>query len=246
MESEEGEELPIIIDGKAYPNIVKNPLDEISITSFALGALLGLSFAIVPYLRFRNFAIYVGSLATFHFLEYYVTAKFNPGKVHANSFLIRNGSSYFLAHTFAMCEVFLESYFWPGWKSTWASSFHRWAVVLGLICIIFGQYVRTNAMITAGQSFSHIVKTRKNKDHILVKNGIYSWSRHPAYCGYFWWAIGTQLLLLNPISLLLYIVVLWRFFNERIEYEERFLIKFFGKEYHNYKKVVSVGIPFIS
>jgi len=42
--------------------------------------------------------------------------------------------------------------------------------------------------------------------------------RHPSYTGFFYWGIGTQLLLMNPISLIGYAVVLFRFFKERIRY----------------------------
>lgn len=32
----------------------------------------------------------------------------------------------------------------------------------------------------------------KRPGHELVTSGIYSWSRHPSYAGFFWWAVGTQ------------------------------------------------------
>lgn len=43
-----------------------------------------------------------------------------------------------------------------------------------------------------------------------------SYSRHPSYAGFFYWALGTQLLLGNPLSALVFAVVLWRFFSRRI------------------------------
>ena len=44
---------------------------------------------------------------------------------------------------------------------------------------------------------------------------LYSWFRHPSYAGFFYWALGTQLVLQNPISFAMYAVVLWRFFYYR-------------------------------
>lgn len=44
-----------------------------------------------------------------------------------------------------------------------------------------------------------------------------SWFRHPSYAGFFYWALGTQLVLQNPISFVLYLVILWRFFYRRIQ-----------------------------
>lgn len=42
------------------------------------------------------------------------------------------------------------------------------------------------------------------------------WFRHPSYAGFFYWALGTQLVLQNPISFLGFLIVLWRFFSQRI------------------------------
>lgn len=69
--------------------------------------------------------------------------------------------------------------------------------------------------------------------------------RHPAYVGFFYWAVATQLLLLNPVSTIGFIIVLWRFFKSRIDGEEVYLTRFFGKEYVDYKARVGSGLPFI-
>ncbi len=44
----------------------------------------------------------------------------------------------------------------------------------------------------------------------------YSYSRHPSYVGFFWWAVATQLLLGNIVSTIAFIVILGRFFSSRI------------------------------
>lgn len=69
--------------------------------------------------------------------------------------------------------------------------------------------------------------------------------RHPSYFGFFAWAVGTQILLGNPICLIVFLKVLWNFFRERISYEELILLKFFSNEYLSYKNEVPSGIPFI-
>ena len=97
-----------------------------------------------------------------------------------------------------------------------------------------------------GTNFNHYVQERRKDGHVLVKNGIYSLVRHPSYFGWFYWSVGTQVLLANPICLFLYAYASWKFFNTRIAYEEFHLIKFFGREYTTYQKQVSTGIPFIS
>jgi protein-S-isoprenylcysteine O-methyltransferase len=45
------------------------------------------------------------------------------------------------------------------------------------------------------------------------------WFRHPSYAGFFYWALGTQLVLQNPFSFLVYYVLLMRFFSSRIRGE---------------------------
>ncbi|SCU85930.1 LAME_0D03642g1_1 [Lachancea meyersii CBS 8951] len=235
----------VIIKGKVYPYIEKNPLDEISLIGFALGGAVGILMGLLPYTNFKNINIYLIAVSIFHFLEFYVTARFNPGKVTKDSYLFNNGKAYLFSHALAFSEALIESVFYPSWKSSLHSNTTFFISVLGLALLILGQYVRTAAMVTAGSSFSHQVKTSQNSDHSLVTDGIYARLRHPSYFGYFWWALGSQLWLLNPLSFAVFTVVLWRFFNGRIRFEERYLLQFFGQEYAKYSRKVGVGTPFI-
>lgn len=68
--------------------------------------------------------------------------------------------------------------------------------------------------------------------------------RHPSYFGFFWWAIGAQVLCFNPISLISYYIVLCKFFESRIDTEEHYLISFFDKAYEEYIKNTGIYIPF--
>lgn len=56
---------------------------------------------------------------------------------------------------------------------------------------------------------------------MLVKTGLYSLVRHPSYTGFFVWAVGTQILLANPVSTVVFVGVLWRFFQQRIQSESQ-------------------------
>jgi len=69
--------------------------------------------------------------------------------------------------------------------------------------------------------------------------------RHPSYFGWFYWALGTQVLLGNPICFVIYAVVTWKFFSVRIAYEEATLYHFFP-EYSDYVARTAIGIPCIS
>ncbi|KAE8212920.1 hypothetical protein CF327_g3503 [Tilletia walkeri] len=186
-----------------------------------------------------QFGIYLGSWAVFHMLEFVITARYNPTRLFADSFLLQNGVGYHIAHGFAVCEFVLESYFFPCAKVPTALT------ILGLGLMLVGQAARSLAMVHAGNSFSHQVAAYKREDHILVTTGVYSISRHPSYFGFFYWALGTQLMLANPVSALGFAVVLYRFFSDRIQKEEGFLLRFFGKAYEDYRKRVPTLLPFI-
>ena len=87
------------------------------------------------------------------------------------------------------------------------------------------------------------------------------WFRHPSYAGFFYWALGTQILLQNPITFVIFYLVLYKFFSGRIKCEsialvlvaishchldeEGRLIAFFGQAYVDYKSRVGTKIPFI-
>ncbi|KAN0097499.1 Isoprenylcysteine carboxyl methyltransferase (ICMT) family domain containing protein [Tylopilus felleus] len=111
--------------------------------------------------------------------------------------------------------------------------------------VFFGQTLRTTAMMHASTNFSHSVALRKRDSHRLVTNGVYAWFRHPSYAGFFYWALGTQLVLQNPVSFIGFAIILWRFFYRRTRVEERALVQFFGNDYEVYRRRVRTWIPFI-
>lgn len=57
--------------------------------------------------------------------------------------------------------------------------------------IVIGHVFRIGAMFTAGDNFSHTIKFEKDDDHKLITHGVFKYSRHPSYFGWFLWAVGT-------------------------------------------------------
>lgn len=57
------------------------------------------------------------------------------------------------------------------------------------------------------------------------------------------WAVGTQLLLCNPLCTAAFAAAAWRFFDGRIRAEERLLASFFGDAWQEYRARVRSGIP---
>lgn len=133
----------------------------------------------------------------------------------SKAFLLNNGSSYYYAHLFSLSEFIITQIL----SSSNPKPSQAWMPLIGLMLIIIGQSIRTLSMMTAAQSFNHQVSTHPHPqaDHVLIINGIYSYLRHPAYFGFFWWSIGLQIYLNNRASLLIFTIILWKFFNHRIQ-----------------------------
>lgn len=89
------------------------------------------------------------------------------------------------------------------------------------------------------------VQFEHHQGHELVTHGVYSLMRHPSYVGWFWWSIGTQVVLANPVCFVIYSIASWKFFHDRIFMEEITLLNFFGEEYYKYQQRVPTGLPFI-
>eukprot|EP00249_Psilotum_nudum_P002460 c15508_g1_i3 orf=234-665(-) len=120
-----------------------------------------------------------------------------------------------------------------------------WISTTGLVLVVLGELIRKLAILTAHHNFSHDIKTFYSGDHELITHGIYRFVRHPGYLGFFVWSIGTQVLLCNPLCTIAYTIVTWRFFADRIQFEEYFLRQFFGRDYGDYARTVPSGIPFV-
>lgn len=194
-------------------------LSSIAIQGFLLGTALGSCLLSTVYLAYYEYRIwrlpqFVTTLALFHFLEFYTTSRWNTTNAKVSSYLLlSNGMAYNIAHASAMLEIVVTSLFFPRWQAAYST---KYTIAAGAFLVILGQIVRSVAMAQAGRSFNHIPQRKKREDHVLVTSGIYSWLRHPSYFGYYWFAVGTQVVVGNKICTLIYAVVLWFFFHERI------------------------------
>ena len=136
--------------------------------------------------------------------------------------------------------------------------------LIGLLLTAVGQVVRIGALFTAGHNFTHQIADSKKDNHQLVTTGVYARCRHPGYAGWFWWSVGTQILLVNPvraarqllsplsshrqrstwqICIVGFAAASFKFFSARIEYEEETLIEFFGDAYKQYRAKTPTLIP---
>lgn len=222
-------------------------LSGISLRAFCLGASLSANILIFlatliwtssPLWRVPFF---IACLSVFHFLEFWTTATYNTPDADVGSFLLTsNGAEYAIGHTSAVIECLITHLVWSKKRG-----FGPVATLIGFVLVVGGQTIRTLAMKHAGRSFSHYVQRYKKPEQTLVTTGVYSVLRHPSYFGFYWWAMGTQLVMGNWVCLVGYIVALHKFFAPRVVKEEKFLVEFFGEEYVNYRKRTRVGIPFV-
>ena len=147
---------------------------------------------------------------------------------------------YVLAMLIACVEYVAELHFFPKLHG------NAFLTSLGALMVVTGEILRKSGIISAKEAFTHQIATQRRENHQLVQHGIYSIMRHPGYAGWMLWAIGTQLILNNPLCTIGFAVITWRFMNKRIIYEEKILERFFGvQEYSSYRNVVKSGIPFI-
>ncbi|EHA25161.1 hypothetical protein ASPNIDRAFT_186640, partial [Aspergillus niger ATCC 1015] len=240
-------------DTSILPNGSKS-LSAISIRAYLLGTVLGVSTTLTIlsllydplYTPLWRIPFFLSSLSLFHFLEYYTTAAYNTHFATVSAYLLTsNGWAYNIAHGSAILECLLmHTYFTARPVPLYLpSSLTTYQVAVGLLLMVVGQTIRSVAMAQAGSNFNHTVQVTRREGHVLVTGGVYSVLRHPSYFGFFWWGLGTQLVLGNGVCFVAYAVVLWRFFSGRIWREEKFLVAFFGEEYERYRKRSWVGIP---
>lgn len=212
------------------------------------GGLLGLvsGFGIAGSCLLSNYDIqylfvYIVFMANFHLLEYLTTAMFHSDAT-LESFVLSHSSEYSIAFIASISEFLVELYLFPNMKTNPIWNFIRY---IGFALSVSGQLMRSVSMITAGSNFDHIIATEKDKSHVLVKTGVYSIFRHPSYTGFFYFSLGLQLILFNPICFIGFFFALKKFFTSRIFFEEDTLVEFFGDEYKEYKKTSGIYIPFI-
>lgn len=159
------------------------------------------------------------------------------------AFCINHSWAYGIAMTVATLEYVAELVLLP--EGGIAAKQASVVTGLGLVLCIVGLAVRWSAMITAGRHFHHIVQTARPDGHTLVTSGIYAVARHPSYLGWVVWAVGSQVLLGNPVSAVLFVLASKAFFDNRIRLEERHLLRWYGAEYVTYAAKTPTWMPLV-
>jgi len=113
------------------------------------------------------------------------------------------------------------------------SIFSQVTQVIGFTLVIGGNITLYLAYHELGIYWAYPIDgiSKKRK---LVKSGIYKKMRHPIYLSFNLFCIGFNLILLDWVLLLLYIIGAIGLYFQAID-EEKILIEYFGKEYRDYK-----------
>ena len=238
----------------AWPLWASAALPVPSVMRAWLGAL--------PPSLLRGFGLHVSLLASFHVGEWAWAAACDAGEGEsanngesndsgshgerrrrgggfASLLLDANYPEYQLAVAAAAAEWALGAALAPRAKA-WAAAV---VLPLGATLALGGLVLRASAMWTARGHFAHVLQARRARGHALVTRGAYALARHPAYLGWAAWAVGSQLLLANPLCAALYAAATLRFFRGRLEEEERALLRVYGTEYATYAARTPVWIP---
>ena len=196
----------------------------------------------------QQFSLFGFLLSLFHVLEFVATALYTPHSCTSTSFLLDHSPSYTAALLFSWTEYLIRCLLSLSPYTSLYVGVPRLSLVsyVGLALVLCGQCLRFVAMRTCGPSFNHIIQEKQRQGHTLITHGVYSVLRHPSYCGWFYWSVGTQLLLGNPISSAVYAAASCSFFRARIPFEEATLMLQYGNGvYEEYAKNTYIGIPFV-
>lgn len=112
----------------------------------------------------------------------------------------------------------------------------------GILLMLIGITIRRLAVFSLGKHFTW--KVNIFPEHELIKTGIYSKIRHPAYTGGALF-LGGFVIAMNSVYGLIIMILSAPFLFYRIKVEEDALTKKFGKEYEEHKKKTKMLIPYL-
>ena len=218
------------------------------VTEFCLGVFLSIAIQMLiesnswlePGLMV-NYAIFLTILVAYHKGESIFVLFYHTDEYGWSSYMIYHSREYMITTCVSQLEFWLEFQFLDFIKV----SYNIWFILSFTPLAVFGLVLRNLAFHHAKSNFHHLIRYGRDQTHELVTTGIYSWERHPSYVGYFVMAVSLQILLKNPVSSIVFFVVLRKFFTDRIGSEEETLFYFFGDNYLEYTQKVSSRIHWL-
>ncbi|MBW1808005.1 MAG: isoprenylcysteine carboxylmethyltransferase family protein [Deltaproteobacteria bacterium] len=153
------------------------------------------------------------------------------------------GSALFLWSSFGLAYLLaLVDYYWV--RPHWFILEWNWIYpIVAVSCYVVGQTLRVTAIRTLGRFFT--ISVRLHDGHRVVKQGIYSVIRHPAYTGLWLVNLGFISVFASVFSFAAFFLLGLPALVYRIKIEEQMLVDEFGQEYKDYCTKTKRLIPFI-
>jgi len=170
------------------------------------------------------------------FSEFIFVSIYQIANLKWRSFFVNYSCAYLFAFIISSAEYVIELYL--GYVPSHTE------IVAGMVILFFGFTFRIGTFAFAGKNFNYDFQEYK-KPEKLVTRGLFSISRFPGYLGWFLLIIGGQVILANPVCLIMFTLLSWRFFYKRIEFEDYTNLSYFGVEYQEYIKKTPILIPCI-
>jgi protein-S-isoprenylcysteine O-methyltransferase Ste14 len=150
------------------------------------------------------------------------------------------GSVYLL--TFSISMGFWLSFIMA---STKIGRIYHWDIffAIGSFLVLIGLIIRVTSILTLKKQFTYTVT--KIENHELIERGLYKKIRHPGYLGQLIIFLGISACLSNWLSILLMIIPVLPGYLNRINVEEKFMVKHMGQKYLDYQSRTRRLIPAI-
>jgi len=116
--------------------------------------------------------------------------------------------------------------------------------IVGYFLVIFGFVVSVVALNRLGNNWTGMMGYRIKKGQILVKDGIYSWVRHPIYLGLLLEVTGYELIVNSWLVVPIFVLV-FLYIKRHIQKEDELLKQKYGKEFEEHRNKVVTLIPFV-
>ena len=181
--------------------------------------------------------VFVVSLVFYHVSEYAIAWRYNRSTLSRDSWLF--SKPYCVAMGAACAEYAGELALVPGLKRDPRLAPVRLA---GLVAVVLGDGLRKAAEITARHNFTHRIQTARRPEHRVVSTASIASRATRATSG------GSRECRhagapVQSVSLVGFAVASWRFFADRIPYEEAQLRRMFPGEYAEYAARTPTWIP---
>jgi len=127
--------------------------------------------------------------------------------------------------------------------STKIGRIYHWDIffAIGSFIVFIGLIIRVTSILTLNKQFTYTVTIIDN--HELIERGIYKKIRHPGYLGQLIIFFGISACLSNWLSILLMIIPVLLGYLNRINVEEKFMVRHMGQKYLDYQSRTRRLIP---